>query len=288
LIFNEISRFVIFLFFDNYGKIHQLRGKFVAPKPINSFLLFDLLLFIMKKNQHNFRFWPIFGFVFAFFSCESTPKSTVSENKNTPQSLVREAISTNFSGIIRLADESRTMIDCGSGKTYWLDDQSGELIKKMKEATEPISFENEPIFAKLTGKLLGKSKTGKAASFDNVLEISKIDSLSGISVENSCFPLNFIASGTEPFWRLVISEGLQTIYLEDFGGEKAYIFPWTEPEMQKNKASWICESENAAGERIRIMIKKEKSSDGMSDIEYDFSSFVVIGKKTWSGVARKK
>ncbi len=227
--------------------------------------------------------------ILLFFACTDTSKPAPApappgSKTDGPKSLARPAASQTFTGIVRIGDERRTLTDCATGKTYWIEDKTGLLAKKAKEVTEPVHFDGEPSYAILSGNLLGKSSGGHAASFDDVISVEKIDSMSGISAENLCLPFNFICSGTEPFWTMTISEGLQMIVLEDIGEEKARVFPWTEPEKQAN-GSFLCLSENAAGDRIRIMIKPEKASDGMSETVYDYSAIVFIGKKKWKGVA---
>lgn len=233
----------------------------------------------------------ILGLFFLFFACTDSnkPKPTselpdLDGKPGDPKTLAGSPLEKPFTGIIRLGDELRTMTDCATGKTYWLEDKTGLLVKKATAATDPVHYDGEPSFGTLSGKLQGKSKTGHAASYDDVLLVEKIDSIDGISAENFCLPFNFICLGNEPFWNLIISEGLQGIILEDISEEKARVFPWTEPEKQAN-GSYLCLSENAAGDRIRILIKPEKASDGMSDRVYDYSAIVVIGKKKWKGVA---
>lgn len=231
------------------------------------------------------------GLVCLFFACtdpqKPAPTSSLPDldgKPGDPTTLAGSPLSKTFTGIIRLGDELRTMTDCATGKTYWLEDKTGLLVKKATAATDPVHYDGEASFGMLSGKLLGKSTAGHAAGYDDVLSVEKIDSIGGVSAENFCLPFNFMCSGTEPFWNLTISEGLQGIILEDISEEKARVFPWTLPEKQAN-GSYLCLSENAAGERIRILIKPEKASDGMSDRVYDYSAFVVIGKKKWKGVA---
>ena len=219
---------------------------------------------------------------------DSTKPSTAPPGPKTdsPKTLARPAETQTFKGVVRLGDELRTMTDCATGKTYWLDDKTGLLAKKAAEVTAPVHYDGEPSFGVFSGKLMGKSNVGHASMCDNVLSIEKIDSLSAISAENLCLPYNFICHGTEPFWTMTISEGLQGVVLEDISEGKAYIFPWVEPELQPNK-SYLCLSTNAQDERIRVLIKPEKTNDGMADTVFDYSVVVAIGKKKWKGVAVK-
>ncbi len=232
------------------------------------------------------------GLSMTLFCCTESPKPA-SPAPNTPvngaegqKGIAAAPTAATFKGIIRIGDEQRKFVDCATGKTYWLDDKTGQLVKKAAAATEPIHWDGEASFGTLSGKLMGKAKGGHAAECDDVLAVEKVDSVAGISAENFCLPFNFICHGTEPFWNLIISEGLQAIVLEDIAEGKARVFPWTEPEKQKN-GSYLCTSTDAAGNKIRILVKPEKTGDGMADTVFDHSVLVAIGKKTWKGVAVK-
>lgn len=84
--------------------------------------------------------------------------------------------------------------------------------------------------------------------------------------------------GTEPFWAVEIENG------------KA-IFELPEKKEAPITLTAIAETNEAAaysGENLKIRIKKETCSDGMSDNVYDYSAEIEFGKQQYKGCATKK
>lgn len=241
----------------------------------------------MKQTFRTSLFSLVAAILFSFCESETSTKPPVLSPENpSNQTIARLAGEAVFTGLYTHADEKRTFLDCATGKTFWVEDATKTLGKRALAATEPVHYDGEAVWCQVRGKLTGKSKIGHAALCDDVLAVSAVDSLAGIGSENMCLKWEFFALGTEPFWKLMVSESTQTIEFEDFGSETAAVFPWVEAEQTGEK--WLLNSTNQRDESIRILIKKEKSSDGMSDREFDYSALVVIGKKKWKGVAIKK
>jgi uncharacterized membrane protein len=99
-------------------------------------------------------------------------------------------------------------------------------------------------------------------------------------------PAEFTAVGNEPFWSLDIIPSDKWIVLKDMSIEKTFYFLYT--PANKNSNSYFYDIVNDKGDKIKITIKEETCSDGMSDRKYTYSSKVVINGRTLKGCAIKK
>lgn len=241
----------------------------------------------MKQTFRTSLFCLSATLLFSFCGNE-TPTITTNPTPETgqPQPLARPAGEAIFTGLYTHADERRTFQDCATGKTYWMEDATNSLGKRAFAANDPVHFDGEAAWVQVRGMLKGKSKVGHASLCDDVLAVSAVDSVTGLSEANMCLDWEFFAHGTEPFWSLMVSKATQTIEFQDIGSDFAAVFPWVEADVSGEK--WLLNSTNQRDESIRILLKKEPCDDGMSERKYEYSALVVIGKKKWKGVAVRK
>ena len=86
--------------------------------------------------------------------------------------------------------------------------------------------------------------------------------------------------GTEPFWDVKISEKNGTIIFNDVSSEVVHKLPYLKPKIEGEQAIYeTVEGKNA----LKITLKREKCSDGMSDIEHKYSSEIVFNGKKYKG-----
>ncbi len=95
------------------------------------------------------------------------------------------------------------------------------------------------------------------------------------------FPGVLQASGTEPFWGVLVD-----------GGRLTYTTPETmdRPRMFEGTAALkddVLTVQGGEGEDAFVLtIRRGACSDGMSDLSYPFTSAFVLGKQTFKGCAR--
>jgi uncharacterized membrane protein len=97
---------------------------------------------------------------------------------------------------------------------------------------------------------------------------------------------SFTALGNEPFWSVDISPSENRVVLKDMSIEQTFDFEYSRPV--RNASDYLYETTNDKGEKIKITIKEEACSDGMSDRRYHYSSEVIINGRTLKGCAFKK
>lgn len=92
--------------------------------------------------------------------------------------------------------------------------------------------------------------------------------------------------GTEPFYQIKISEKENLIDFYNPMGQDTIHFPFSKIEMEDGSITFISEDEKA-NNKIRIKIKDEECSDGMSEKHYHHSTEIILNTKTYKGCAIK-
>jgi uncharacterized membrane protein len=142
------------------------------------------------------------------------------------------------------------------------------------------------VYAVLTGTIGPKDTFGYSSQTDGVFTVTRVDTLQSKNPSNACLPWEFWCHGTEPFWGLQISEAEGGIFLKNIADETGTQYPWDKPKTD-GATFWTYETSLSPGskEMLKIVIKKEKCSNGMSDIEYNYSVAVTRGEETLRGCA---
>lgn len=101
---------------------------------------------------------------------------------------------------------------------------------------------------------------------------------------NTCIPYDYFCKGNEPFWQIQISEKENLIDFYDPMIPMFYHFAFSKPEIKNSIITYNSENKS---DKIEIVITSEKCNDGMSEVEYNFKSEVILNGKTFSGCAIK-
>jgi uncharacterized membrane protein len=213
-----------------------------------------------------------------------TSTATPGDTARTPQP-ARAPSRQAYQGLYVFGNEVNTFRDCASGKVYWVEDETGHLTARYKRTVESLPFDHEAVYAEVEARLDPPGKIGYAAEYDGILHVLKIDTLARKNRFNKCVPFDFWLTGTEPFWDLQISEGENALFFRDIGVEKTAVFPYVKPTVKGD--TWTYDARTDAGQTLRIVIKKEACSDGMSDLEYAYSADVQYGGTRYRGCAVK-
>lgn len=173
--------------------------------------------------------------------------------------------------------------NCGDNKQYWVQDATGSMDSLYEQACFPAPIPFEAVYAVLTGTLGPKDSVGAASEADGTFTVNRVDTLQAKSMFTACIPYEFWCHGTEPFWSLQISEAEGGIFFKNMADETGTQFTWTEPRSE-GASTWVYET-NDTDRPLKIVIKKGKCSDGMSDIEYNYSAELSTGGVTLHGCA---
>lgn len=192
-----------------------------------------------------------------------------------------------FRGLYISRNEVSTFRDCTNPESvYWLEDESKKLAPAYKKTTGYLAYPYESIYVEVKGYLKGKSNTGYAEEYQNVLIVTDLITSKQKSISSDCFAFEFIAVGNEPFWSLDIIPSEKIIALKDVGVEKTYVFPFKAAKVVGNTFTY--QTTNDRKQTLKAIIIKEPCSDGMSDRKYNYSAQVTINGKTLKGCAFTK
>jgi uncharacterized membrane protein len=240
----------------------------------------------------NIRFFGLLA-ALSFFGagCVNTTPPPPAASAPAPDTAVASrqapAPPQTLRGLYTFGNEVNTFRDCPSGKTYWVNDESGSLDSLYPQATQPVPYPHEAVYAVVQGVVGPRETQGYASEYEGTLRVLQVDTLKNKSWMQACVPYEFWCLGTEPFWDLQISEAEQGIFYQDAGAESGLIFPWVAPTVRGN--TWTYQTPSRDGKRqLRLTIKKEACSDGMSDTPYRYSATLQIDRETRRGCAIRK
>lgn len=225
---------------------------------------------------------------FCFAKCTETSKPDALGLQSQPPPSPQSPVAATLRGYYVLGDEVNTFRNCTDDKRYWVKDATGSLDSLYREACLPAPIPNEAVYAVLTGMLGPKETSGAAAQTNGTFTVTKVDTLQSKNRFNACLPWEFWCHGTEPFWGIQISEAEGGIFFKNMADETGTRYTWNEPRTN-GSTSWVYEASAIPSDkdRLKIVIKKEKCTDGMSDIEYNYSVEVTKGKETLRGCAMR-
>ena len=209
--------------------------------------------------------------------CTDTPKNAGPAALNSP------AASATLRGYYILGNEVNMLRNCADNKQYWVRDSTGMLDSLYTLACAPSPIPYEAVYAVLTGTPGPKEADGYASEADGTFTVTRVDTLEAKTMFNACLPFEFWCHGTEPFWSLQISEAEGGIFLKNMADEAGAQYTWTEPQTD-GSTSWVYQTDNGS-DPLTIRIKKAPCSDGMSEMEYQYSVQVVSGDRKLSGCA---
>lgn len=178
-------------------------------------------------------------------------------------------VESTLRGYLTEGEKGFSLRLCTDEARYSVDDTTGKLDSLYRQACMPAPIPGEAVYAVLSGVL---SATGDRFT------VQRIDTLAPKGWRDACLPWEFWCNGTEPFWSLQISESEGFIYYKNVGDDEGRAFAWTQPKT--NGKTWTYEAKG-----ISVVIKKEKCSDGMSDIVYPYSVEVTLDGQQLRGCA---
>ena len=208
-----------------------------------------------------------------FVACNNTPPPS------SPAQLTASAAATPVAltgYLYKMANEMK-FVPCSGEQTYIVLDTAQKAATRM--AANPMSSyqcPGEPVWAALSGTVMG-----------NQLTIQKLDSVSSLNKFNACLGFEYICSGTEPFWNLIISPKENVAYLKDISQETGYTLRYAAPQIQNGTVQYTLTHIAQPNETMTVTIKKEKCSDGMSDIDFQYSALIRFKGKELRGCAEK-
>ncbi|WP_276348664.1 hypothetical protein [Daejeonella sp. JGW-45] len=232
----------------------------------------------------------LFCAAFILQACNTPDKQT--HTADSVKTVVKDetqadTVPTIFKGLYTFGNEINTFRHCGSPeKVYWVNDSLASLRDHYEKTHRFPSYPYESVYAEVKGYLAGKSKLGYASGYENVLIVTDIIKVEAKNFRTECYNYEFIILGNEPFWSVDIIPGEQRIVLKDVGVEKVHEFIYSPALIKEGVHRY--EATNPANDKLIVLIREEKCSDGMSDRQYNYSAEVNFNGKIYKGCAIKK
>jgi uncharacterized membrane protein len=190
-------------------------------------------------------------------------------------------------GLYTFGHEVRSFRDCGGSQTvYWVNDSLASLRERYEKTNRFPSYPYESVYAEVKGYLAGKSNLGYASEYENVLVVTEIIKVEPKNFRTACYEYEFIALGNEPFWSVDIIPNEQRIVFKNVGEEKALEFIYSPASVTGGVHRY--EAKSPSNNKIVVVIRKEKCSDGMSDRRYNYSAEITVNGRVYKGCAIKK
>jgi uncharacterized membrane protein len=185
-----------------------------------------------------------------------------------------------FNGIYKNNGTGR-FIDCEHPEmTYLL--ENPKLDSALRKIL-PNAYPGEGIFVNMMAEINASSDKNYAGT----LELKELLKTELKDYTNTCIPYDFWCMGTEPFWHLQISEKENLIDLYDPMEQKTIHADYVKPEVTENSITYTTLN-NIKKINFRIVILKEKCSDGMSEREFNYKATVLLnGVTEYNGCAVK-
>ncbi len=217
-----------------------------------------------------------FGLMLFFVTaCSDTPPSSSTAPENNLQRAVAPQPIQVLRGMYAAGPQGNSFYTCSDGKMYRVNGQPASLDSLYESARGPAPYDGESVYAVVEGRF---------GTSDNTLTISRVDSMAGHSVFNTCLPFDFWCTGTEPFWRLLISEQEAGFGFKLIGEDRGQIFPWR--AAKTDGRTWTYESSDpATGQKLKVVVRKTACSDGMSDRRFNYAAEINLGAYTLRGCA---
>jgi uncharacterized membrane protein len=212
-------------------------------------------------------------------SCNHSENKTSGSNtpviaKNDTTVFVKD-----FSGLLLHNKKLMKFISCDHPELVHLiknNDQIDSLYKKIL----PNAYDGESLF------LQAQMETSPSDNntYSDLLTVKKVIKAEQKNPVNTCIPFNFWCKGNEPFWQTEISEKENLIDFYNPMEQRTTHFIYYQPETKNGIIEYVSKGEK---NEIKISIKNEKCSDGMSEKTYNYSVEVILNGKKYKGCAMK-
>jgi uncharacterized membrane protein len=183
-------------------------------------------------------------------------------------------------GHLTWGHETRTFTGCGTERTAWVINESGEDLVEVYE--ELTSAPYEPLFVEVSGNWADAPKEGFGADYPEAMRITEWHRAERESwgCDLDLEGVLFVATGNEPFWRVHIREDGISMWSMDSPGETKY----SAPELSETDGR-ISFTATGADTGIRVMLEKQRCIDTMSGSRYEYVVTAELEGMRLSGCA---
>lgn len=217
--------------------------------------------------------------IISLASC-STHNNADETKQNEPAADTAIKIITDLKGIYYLDDTVKKFASCDNPDITHIIKHSSRQLDSLYKFILPNAYPNEGIYVEMKAEIL--ASPGK--NFGDVLSIKSVTKAEQKNFKNTCIIYDYWCYGTEPFWQLQISAKENLIDFYDPMQQKTIHFNYSKPEIADGITAYDAADEKLQN-KIRISVKKEKCSDGMSERQYNYAVEIMLNGKLFKGCA---
>lgn len=195
-----------------------------------------------------------------------------------------------FKGQVIWNEGFSTFTDCNTGKEYWLEDKTGEVVAKYKQiATEPY----QQVYFVFEADLLPAATKGPSAAYDNIISVKKLLSATAKAEEGQCSlksdKVVFTCSGETPGHWQISFDTLNIIFESNYPNDTLVFFPLADVAVRDTANMGKVFYYNVGNENFQNieLIITEKGCENKGVINH-FSSKVLFGGISYQGCAKMK
>lgn len=193
-----------------------------------------------------------------------------------------------FKGYVIWEKDFTTFTNCETGKTYWLEDKTGEIENKYKSIAKELYKE---VYFELIADLLPPSTTGVSSGFDNIMAVKTIVNAQVTPPQNACINKKekpvFNCFGKNPNWSFGFGSNIR--FIANHPKDTLVFFPLKEPEIRDSAGVgrvfyYFVGNENY--QNIELIVTEQPCKIGKK--YHRFSTKVVFGGEEYKGCATIK
>lgn len=189
---------------------------------------------------------------------------------------------TRHRGYLAWGHEERSFTGCGTERTGWVINDSGEdLIDVYEELT---SSPYEPLFVEVSGNWTDAPEQGFGADYPEAMRITEWHRAEreGRACDLELENVMFIAMGNEPSWHVEIRR--DGISMRSLAAPDEVRFPAPEATEAGERVSF---KSTGAEPVIDVILERGRCADSMSGTRYEYVATVELEDKRLSGCAIK-
>lgn len=189
-----------------------------------------------------------------------------------------------FQGLFMAGEGLRLFKACGGKEEIWVEDPSGELLKRHAALKGLIDL--EPVYVELTGAVSAlTSGEGFASGYRKSLRVGQVQAVKPWLNTGTCFKSDFLAFGHKPEWTLrVLTKN--AVYFKSLEGEFPIVesLIWQAPIQNGNQSKYTFRYRTPETEGMQVVFSKEPCQDGAQN--YAFKATVSFRGSSYEGCAQ--
>jgi uncharacterized membrane protein len=216
---------------------------------------------------------------------ESSASPSAQSSGNETQSTIPPTAKV-IQGIFVYGEGFQTFKACGEKSEVWVIDTPQKALQTT--FTQQKLMELEPAYVEIIGTYVPapKDKDSFAADYEKAIKVTQVKSLSPWMMRKSCFPTDFVATGSRPDWQL---KGLNSgdVFFKSNEGEYPIVetLAYKAPVTAGNQFKYSFGFRTPDEDRLELTLTKEPCTHNAK--AYAYQAEIKFRGSTYTGCADK-